>query len=215
MAVVSDIWLEAASTRLPGAPLVALQQEWLWAAREFFSRSTAWRHTLPAITIVAGTDLYSLTSDVTDASINQVHQASIPDRYLSPSSQHPVVLGNQESETPTQFSSPNQTDIRLWPKPSKEITDGLLVTVSLIPTSLTTAMPDYLGNQFFEPLLDGMLGKMMNYPNRPFSNDTKAAYHLRRFRSGMARARNNAIHGLNESSNTWNYPGFARGRMYL
>lgn len=214
MAAMDD-WIEAAAPQIAGAPLVTLRHEWLMSAREFFTRSTAWRETLDPISIVALTDEYVLVSPVADSAINYVHQVSIPDRYLSPSGHHPVVLANQESETPTQFSNPVPGTVKLWPMPSENI-DFMTVEASLYPTADTVVLPDYIGQQFFEVLLDGMLGRIMNYKNKPYSNPEGAAYHLSRFRSGMARVRANALHGLNESTNNWAYPrGFARGRGYL
>lgn len=214
--MISDTWIEAAAPQMGGCPLLTMQQEWLGAAREFFIRSTCWRETLAPIAIVADTDVYQVASAKTSVDINYIHQASIPDRYLSPSSQHPVVLAGQDSQTPTQYSCPVPDTLRLWPMPNKDI-DSMLVIASLVPSSYDDAvMPDYLLTQYFEPLLDGMLGRLMNYKNKPYSNPEGAMYHLRRFRSGMARVRSNTIHGLNESENIWQYPnGFARGRMYL
>lgn len=210
-----DDWIEVASPQVAGAPLVTMRHEWLASAREFFTRSTCWRMELDPIAITAAQESYTLASPVADTRINYVHEAAIPDRYLSPSAHHPVVLANQESTTPTQFSSPQPDIIRLWPMPSEDIS-FMTVTASIYPTTQNVVLPDYIGDQFFEPLLDGMLGRLMNYKNKPYSNPEGAAYHLSRFRSGMARVRASALHGLNESTNTWAFPrGFARGRGYL
>ena len=215
MPYTSADWVEAAAPQMGGCPLVTMQQEWLGASKEFFTRSTAWRQELAPISIVAATDSYTLVSPVTDSEIAWVHQVSIPDRYLSPSAHHPVVLSTQTSNTPTQFSNPEPGVIRLWPMPSENL-DSMIVIASLYPTALTTSLPDYLGAQHFDVLLSGMLGRLMNYKNKPFSNPEGSAYHLSRFRSGMARVRADAIHGLNESENYWAFPkGFARGRGYL
>lgn len=214
--MISDTWIEAAAPQIGGCPLVTMQHEWLQSAREFFIRSTCWRETLAPISIIADQDTYQVVSGKTSVDINYIHQVAIPDRYLSPSYQHPTVLADQVSETPTQYSNPVPDTLRLWPMPTKNI-DSMLVTASLVPSSADDAdMPAYLLTQYFEPLLDGMLGRLMNYKNKPYSNPEGSLYHLRRFRSGMARVRANTIHGLNESENSWNYPnGFARGRMYL
>jgi len=214
--MISDTWIEAAAPQVGGCPLITMQQEWLNTAREFFIRSTCWRETLSVIPIAAQTDIYQVASARVNVDVNYIHQVSIPDRYLAPSSHHPVVLANQDSETPTQYSCPEPDTLRLWPMPTVDIAE-MTVVVSLVPSSYDDAdMPAYLLTQYFGPLLDGMLGRMMNYKNKPYSNAEGAQYHLRRFRSGMARVRANTIHGLNESENNWAYPtGFARGRMYL
>jgi hypothetical protein len=214
--MIADKWIESAAPQLGGCPLINMQAEWLNTAREFYTRTTCWRQELAPISIIADTDTYTLVSGVTGADINLVHQISIPNRVLAPSANIPVVLGAQTSQTPTQYSSPEPQIVKLWPSPTENI-DFMVPIVSLYPTSFdTTVMPEYLQNQFFEPLLDGMLGRLMNFKNKPFSNPEGAKYHLARFRSGMTQVRAVAIHGLNESENTWRFPrGFARGRMYL
>lgn len=208
----ADLWIESAAPQLGGCPLITLRAEWLNAAREFFTRSTCWREDLPVIAIVGGTAQYIVTPPVADCKINYIHQVAIPTAILSPSSQVPKVLATQEGDVPTQYATPQPDTLVLYPTPQKDNT--MIVTASLVPTAVDTVMPDYIQVQYFEVLLDGLLGRLMNYKNKPYSNPDGAEYHLRRFRSGMARVRNNTIHGLNESANTWGFPqGFANGRF--
>lgn len=209
----ADLWIEAAAPQLTGCPLVTMQNEWLNTAREFFSRSTCWRQDLDPVDIIAGTNTYVAAPPVVDSKINFIHQVSIPNRILTPSNQTPKVRADEDSEQPTQYATPLPDTVVLYPLPTKDI-DGMIITPSLVPVAADTVLPDYLKVQYFEVLLDGLLGRIMNYKNKPYSNNDGAEYHLRRFRSGMARVRANTIHGLNTSANTWNFPqGFANGRF--
>lgn len=210
----ADLWIEAAAPQLSGCPLITMQNEWLNSAREFFVRSTCWRQDLDPVTITAGLNTYTLAAPIPDTVINYVHLLSIPNRYITPSADTPKIRADDESETPTQFSTtPEPNIIVLWPMPTKDI-DDMIAKVSLVPTALDTVLPEYLKTQYFDVLLDGMLGRLFNYKNKPYSSEQMAQYHLTRFRSSMARVRANTIHGLNESQNQWNFPqGFANGRF--
>jgi len=55
-------------------------------------------------------------------------------------------------------------------------------------------------------LLDGLLGKMMATPNRPYSNDKQSAYHLRRFRDAIGRARVSKLRANTVGSQAWRFP---------
>lgn len=211
----ADLWIESAAPQLTGCPLVTMRNEWLNAAREFFSRSTCWRVDLEQVPVVDGQAEYTFVSPVVDASINYIHQIAIPSRILVPASQTPKVLADQSGETPTQYANPvNPETVTLWPSPTKDIDPGMVTTVSLVPLAVDTVLPDYLTTQYFEVLLDGVLGRVMNYKNKPYTSQDGADYHLRRFRSGMSRVRANTLHGLNQSQNTWFFPqGFANGRF--
>lgn len=55
-------------------------------------------------------------------------------------------------------------------------------------------------------LLDGLLGNMMNQPNKSYSNPTSAAYHLKRFRDAIARARVSKLRANTVGASAWRFP---------
>lgn len=72
--------------------------------------------------------------------------------------------------------------------------------------------PDWTLRVYSPHILDGVFGKMMAQPGKSYSNDSKAAYHLRRFRVGIAMARTAAKRMNNVGAQAWAYPrGFGRG----
>ncbi len=56
-------------------------------------------------------------------------------------------------------------------------------------------------------ILDGVMGKLMNQPGTSYSNDTKASYHLKRFRDGIAMARTAALRANTVGAQAWRFPG--------
>lgn len=72
--------------------------------------------------------------------------------------------------------------------------------------------PDWLLPIWHVGLLDGLLGKMFNTPARAYSNDTKAIYHLKRFRDAISRARVSKLRANTLGSQAWAFPQGFRTR---
>jgi hypothetical protein len=66
--------------------------------------------------------------------------------------------------------------------------------------------PDWVLPIWHVGLLDGLLGKMMNDPNKSYSNATGAAYHLKRFRDAIQRARVSKLRANTLGSGAWRFP---------
>lgn len=66
--------------------------------------------------------------------------------------------------------------------------------------------PDWVLPIWHLGLLDGLLGKMMNDPNKSYSSTTGATYHLKRFRDAIARARVSKLRANTLGSGAWRYP---------
>jgi len=55
-------------------------------------------------------------------------------------------------------------------------------------------------------LLDGLLGKAMTTPNKSYENATQGAYHLKRFRDAIGRARVSKLRANTIGSAAWRFP---------
>ena len=55
-------------------------------------------------------------------------------------------------------------------------------------------------------ILDGLLGKMMIQPAKSYSNTAQGAYHLKRFRDAIARARVSKLRANTNGSAAWRFP---------
>lgn len=76
------------------------------------------------------------------------------------------------------------------------------------------ALPAWMFDRFFEDWLDGCQGRMFSQVAKPYSNPVAATYHLKRFRSAMAFAKQEARRGFTYSTPSWRFPtgGFVSGR---
>jgi len=61
-------------------------------------------------------------------------------------------------------------------------------------------------------IYDGVVGRFCNQQGRPYSNDQKAVYHLKRYRDGLARAKTAVLRRNTFGVNAWQYPQSFRTR---
>jgi hypothetical protein len=70
-------------------------------------------------------------------------------------------------------------------------------------------VPAELLTKFYEPLTEGLLGRMMVQPAKPYSNSELGVFHQRRFRNLMAIARVEQLHASTFNVQNWRFPRFA------
>jgi len=61
-------------------------------------------------------------------------------------------------------------------------------------------------------IYEGVVGRFCNQEGRPYSNDQKAIYHLKRYRDGLARAKTAVLRRNTFGVNAWQYPQSFRTR---
>lgn len=66
--------------------------------------------------------------------------------------------------------------------------------------------PDWLLPIWHVGLLDGLLGKMMIQPNKSYTDKQQGAYHLKRFRDAIARARVSKLRANTNGAQAWRFP---------
>lgn len=89
-----------------------------------------------------------------------------------------------------------------------------VVTNTALPTSrdMIPLAPDWILPIWHVGILDGLLGKMMIQPNKSYSNMVQGAYHLRRFRDAIARARVSKLRANTNGASAWRFPQQFRTR---
>jgi hypothetical protein len=90
--------------------------------------------------------------------------------------------------------------------------DTLTVTYSLIPygtpqtNNFPRDIPQWILDKYGNEIVDGILGRMMMQPSKSYSSPQLAAYHLRRFRDGIAQTRSAQHHDNLFNAQRWSYP---------
>lgn len=74
--------------------------------------------------------------------------------------------------------------------------------------------PDWIINKYTNELAEGVIGRMMGQPAKPYSSPQLAQYHLRRFKQGVSQAKVEALHKNVYRGQSWSFPQtFARRRF--
>ena len=92
---------------------------------------------------------------------------------------------------------------------SHEMGDTFTVVVTKTTCRDTKKMPEQFATTWYEPIFDGCVGKLYSMPKKPWSNPQLAMYHLRRFRNGMAAARDATRHNHTSAETRFSFPRWA------
>lgn len=84
-----------------------------------------------------------------------------------------------------------------------------LTVVDPVRTNGDPDLPDWILVKYFLGVLDGVIGRMMAQPAKPYSNERLSIYHLRRFRDAIAQARVDARRANLYGAQRWRFPSFA------
>jgi hypothetical protein len=179
-------------TRLPGALDSAIQLELFNTLQEFFDQSNIWQEAID----------FRTRSGMTTYSIEPESVSTIL-RLIS--------LENA-SQTPVQATMEVVGDIVLGTEPSS--TETLTATVSLTVNDPVNRenypeFPTWILDKYWLGFVDGVLGRMMSQPAKPWSSERLAIYHMRNFRGVVASAKMQALHKNLNNGQTWRFPAFA------
>ncbi len=192
--------IDNARIRLPGALDGVIKMELFTVLREFTEQSNAW---LDRVTFLfpPGAERIELVPN---------HEADI-NRLVSV-----AVVGPDGSEEaywtrlPAAMPEPGVVHIPSRFTSTAE-TQTCLATVALIVADPTgedglPTFPRWMADKYFGCLLDGTLYRMMSQPAKPYSSTPGALFHGRRFRKGVAQARNETRHGNAYGGQRWVFP---------
>jgi hypothetical protein len=187
-----DMLMNQARIKLPGSSDSGIKLELYDVMKEFLADSNAWTEDI-TFTAQPSVTMYSLVPQFGGQIINLVgvwDDKMIPIPAFMP---HfgTIQLVNQASTTPNQ---------PVWTaRVTKNIT--LPTTRDDVPVA-----PDWILTVYSVHILDGLLGKKKGQQAKSYSNDKMAAYHLKRFRTGIQIARTAAIRQNTKGAQEWAFP---------
>jgi hypothetical protein len=187
-----DMLMNQARIKLPGSSDSGIKLELYDVMKEFLADSHAWTEDI-TFTAAPNVLLYTLLPQFGGQIISLV--GVWDDKFIPIPAFMPdfgtIRIVNQASTTPNQ---------PLWTaRVVKNIT--LPTTKDDVPVG-----PDWLLTVYSVHILDGLLGKMMGQQAKSFSNDKMAAYHLKRFRTGIQIARTAALRQNTTGAQEWAFP---------
>lgn len=193
MSTDTDRLLNNARSRVPGATDQVLKQELFNVMNDFFQVSNIWQEDI------------SFAVNTTDKTYTvapaEAYAVIVRALYVLNSGGRPV--GPYQMLTPGTIVFKN----------TQSQADTYTVTVALtvddpLDGSGFPQFPPWVLNKYSTGILDGLVGRVMSQPAKPYTNIQLASVHLRNFRNCMSDAKAEALHKNVNNGQTWRFPKF-------
>lgn len=168
------------------------------AAIEFCANTGAWKHITDPDSVTAGDPEY-LLSIPQGADVLAVQNVAIGTETIVPKSLDWLNANfsgwRTDNGTPRYFTQVETTSLLLAPVPASGM-EGIVVTLTLIPSQASTGIPKWLFDKYMYDLADGAMAYLMMMPNKPWTDVQSGAFRRSRFETAMANANALAAQGL-------------------
>ena len=173
-----------ARLRLPGAMEEVLKQELFMVLDEFFRTTNLW-HEEMRFTAVKGQNTYSFA---------------------------PVIgIWTTESDIGFRAAMFKPGDVYLLHSPNSTVpmtADMILTVDDPVDHDGFAQFPEAILQNYHATILDGLLGRMMSQPAKPYTSEKLSIYHMRRYRNGLAIARVDGEHANVKGAQRWRFPAY-------
>lgn len=177
---------------VPSAPIPLAIHAYKKAFIEFSKKSRAYRHDIPQFPLIADIHTYDLDIPA-NTFVQNIEWVKAFGEPLLPTS--PELLNTEDPSWQTKFSSrPSHyflqglSQIRVVYTPSVTDVTTLAVQVSLVPKQAATEIPEEISERYYETLLHGATGYLLQLPDATVSDPQRAATYLMMFKEGIETA---------------------------
>jgi hypothetical protein len=162
--------------------------------------------------------VYSLAPPYNESEVSTVVSVTIDGRpvsgwsgdYLQPGS---VLNGVSYITNPDKLIDSTVNTISIDPTAAKT-GSTMVVAVTLRPRRDLLFIPDMLGYDFFDTILEGVSARLQMHKGRPYSSASGADTAREKFLSGITRAREKTQARFGKLTVPWAYPQMAPGRRF-
>jgi len=199
-----DRLMNNARTRLPGAIDTGMQLELFNVMDDFFKGSNVWNEDIELS--VPGLDPAGTIYELVPTGPALIDKLAWV--FTKPTS----ATISRGSGIAASMQTPGE--LVLDTQPSSNVTYIVTVILTVQDPTLRNGyvtFPAWVLAKYREAILDGLLGRMMSQPNKPYTNNQLAVLHMRKFKQATTSA-----HGEWRRNNTyrmqaWAFPRFAGG----
>lgn len=191
-------FMDNARINLPGALDGSIKQELFNVLTEFFDKTDLWYEDV---------DVPVTTANTVGSTTDFVAIEGYPNRLLG------VV---DENKIGRRMSMPQPGVLQFGTVPGQDATWLARVALNIsdpIPAGGALAgfpnAPDWaLGPQYYQGILDGVIGTMMAQVAKPYSNQKIAQYRLIKFKNVISKGKTQARHQNLYGGQNWRFPSF-------
>lgn len=203
MANISN-WLNEVSIKVPGAIKDDIDTTVRSVVREFCSKTLLYVRQLAPFDLIVSQSEYTLVAP-TDTSIVGVEKCEINGVPSNPVSED---LLNRTSEASSSLESSSPIDVmvdvekklKLRELPTESILDGIVVWVSLKPSPTSDTVPDFIYEDWFDCILNGVLARLFKTPSKTYTNINLGQFYEREYKGEVTRAKGKKITGITKLS---------------
>jgi hypothetical protein len=193
MSLDTERLMKNARSRLPGAIDTVLELELFNVLDEFFQDSNVWQEAIE----------FSVTAADEVPTIYYIEPESVSSivRLIS-------VVTSEDRPVAATMQVPGEVILLTQPGGDETYTATVAMTVD-DPVQSTNNYPEFPAwvlTKYGMALLDGLLGRMMSQPAKPYSNTQLALYHTRKFRSAIAFASTESVRRNVANAQVWRFP---------
>lgn len=196
--------MNEARTQLPGAIDSAMQLALFTVMDEFFKGTNAWMEDIPF-------DVVGSSPSGTIYEIVPTGPATI-DKLMWVFEQPTSDSEIRGAPVNAYMSTPGELVLRLQPSENKTYIATVALTVQdPVTRDGYVIFPAWVVAKYRQHIIDGLLGKMMSQPNKPYTDKQLSVYHLRRFLGGIGEAKVEVQRNQMYRAQAWVFPRFASG----
>jgi hypothetical protein len=189
------------AANVSGVPDVVLAFYMNKVAIDLCERAKVWRVAYASLPLVVGQAPYTLTSPVAQTELSAVLTAKI---YLGSTAKwkdldvvtaeqvfkvYPEWPDTTETKEPTAVTRVDEATISIVPKPGSAQAYTLYLYAAIRPTLAATGMDSTIYATYRRTIYHGVLHELMMMPKRPWTDESRAAYHGKQWEYMIASAR--------------------------
>lgn len=181
--------MKNARVHLPGALDTNIQLELFNVLGDFFDTSNIWKEEI-AFRVSTSTAAYSIENESVASMCRLLGVVNSDDQPVAATMEIPgeLILNN----------TPGQSEI-------------FTATVSLTVNDPVASdgypeFPAWVMGKYGTGILDGVLGRMMAQPAKPYTNSQMAIYRMRKYAGVVSQAKTESLHKNINNGQTWRFP---------
>lgn len=199
MSLDTDRLMNNARVHLPGATDAVIQQEFFNVMNDFFQTTNAWQEDITFDVTVNVTDDYEIEQESVSSIVRLlrvVDANSLPVKAI--------------------MTEPGSISLKFPPSMNQTYTATVVLTVDdPLPSAGFPVFPAWVLNKYNTGILDGVIGRMMMQPAKPYSNPVMGDRRTKSFAKTMSNAKAEVLHGGLNNGQTWRFPqSFATRRRW-
>lgn len=196
--------MENARMRLVGSTDTTLQYELFNTMDDFFKGSNTWQEDID-VTIPGMDPIGTVYQLVPDA-------PALIDKLMWVFEVPPSSTIGRGQEITAAMNTPGEMVLQLQPSSNAVYRATVALTVQdPVTRDGWVTFPAWVLAKYRNVILDGLLGKMMSQPTKPYSNTQLSVFHMRRFNIKVGAARTEQQRNNKYRQQAWRFPGFAHG----